>query len=244
MNINLSHLTGNDKDNEKLSSINGNLPEAHLVFSGPFVGSASIKLGASPAFDIVIEGRRIQRIDLNPVSARFDLKLPAPLNFNGVTVLNLQLSYASEVKTWTVKLLRMAWLGKQFDAEAKLGEWLSSITEDIPPAKNPLVLKLTKDRHGFPIDDWGLAVSPMIWTSALDAVDTHILNAGIFADSNGHAIFVLIPESNTPHWFEKASPGLNLIGLEHTEFRSKSQEWRIAPLAIGFPLYSGDRSAV
>ena len=104
------------------------------------------------------------------------------------------------------------------------------------------VLKLVS-QSGFPIDRWGLAVSPMKWAARSINFD-HVLNAGVFADAFKRNIFVIIPESTTTYMGNKASPGLNLIGLKDAALGSKSSEWRIAPLAIAYPLYSSESPAM
>ena len=239
MRINLSRLSGNAEDNKELLHIDGDLPKKRRNLIGPFEGTARIEPTRSPAFDI--DGRWIQSILLEPQAALFRLKVPAPLKFKGVTDLELHLSYAAHTDTWTVELMSMAWLHFGNNAKARLGEWLIDVKRTEVP-----VLEL-KDQRGFPIDDWGLAASWMKWAARGEPF-AHVLNTGIFADAKGRNIFVIIPESNTPYMGDPgsprlASPGLNLIGLQKTALGSNASEWRVAPLGIAFPLYSGERPA-
>ena len=100
---------------------------------------------------------------MQPGAARFDLKVPAPLKFEGVTELELRLSYAKSTGTWTVEFLSVAWLKYGYKAVAGLGQWLQDAQRHGVP-----VLKLD-DQRGFPIDEWGLAVEPMKWAKASEA---------------------------------------------------------------------------
>ncbi|PTQ79312.1 hypothetical protein C8R21_13024 [Nitrosospira multiformis] len=234
MRINLSRLTGNAVLSEKLLQINGDLPEKSVVFPGPFSGSANIEPTGSHAFDI--DGEWIHSIELDPTAARFNLKVPAPLKFNGVIYLELHLTYSAQADQWTVELMSTAWFHYKFNARAMLGEWLMHVERREPP-----VLKV-KGRRGFPIDEWGLVVSPMKWIAADDTFD-HVLNAGIFGDVNGRNNFVIIPESNTGRLYE-ASGGLKLLGLQKTALGSKAEEWRVIPLAIAFPLHRNEPLAM
>lgn len=237
MRIDLSFLAGNSERNAELADLDVDRLRERLEFGGPFSGVASIRYTDAPAYEL--EGRRIQHITLEPGAARFDLKVPAPLKFKGVTELELRLSYARTTDGWTVEFLSVAWLHYGYPAVAGLGQWLHDVQRHEIP-----VLKLDGKR-GFPIDEWGLTVAPMLWRALPDSQFSHRLNAGIFADARQRHSLVLIPESNTSQYMkDAAAPGLDLIGLQNTALSSGASNWRIAPLVLAFPLHHGDRPAM
>ncbi len=233
MRIDLSLLKGNFERDATLANLDVALLREQREFRGPFAGVAGIEPTDAPAFEL--DGRWIDYIALAPGAARFDLKVPAPLKFEGVTELELRLSYAKSAGTWTVEFLSVAWLKYGYKAVAGLGQWLQDAQRHGVP-----VLKLD-DQRGFPIDEWGLAVEPMKWAKASEAY-AHVMNAGIFADARQRHSLVIVPESNTP-FMKLAAPGLNLIGLQGAALGSRASNWRIAPLALSFPLHRGDSPA-
>lgn len=234
MRIDLSLLWGDFEPNAKLSNLDVGLLQERLEFSGPFSGVASIQHTDAPMLEL--DGRWLQHIALQPGVARFDLKVPAPLRFKGVSELEFRLSYAKSTDSWTVEYLSVAWFHYGYTADGGLGQWLHDAKRhEIPVLKRDGV-------GGFPIDEWGLTVSPMQWTARGNPF-AHRLNVGIFADVQQCHSLVLIPESNTSYMKDAAAPGLNLIDLQQTALGSGASGWRIAPLALAFPLHRGDRPA-
>ncbi len=236
MRINLSLLIGTAEQNAKFASLDRDLPGQREAFGGPFRGAACIEPTGSVAFDL--DGRWIQSIELKPAAAFFRLKVPAPLMFKGVTDLELYFSYDGATDAWSVGLVPMAWLRyPENKVEARLGDWLIDVRERKAPRFEMKMLGTS----GFPIDKWGLAVSPMKWTKRWPGWDEHFMNAGVFADPNGHASFVIIPEANTANnEINPASPGLSLIGLQLVALGSPNLTWRVAPLALVFPLHGDE----
>ena len=269
MRIDLSGLIGGGGKSVWLELIDCKRLKKSLSFSGPFSGAVSIEASVPPATNVplatsippatTIDGERIQSISLVLGRAEFRLSVPVPVKFEQQSKIELLLIYASGTDTWTVELTAVKWFRHAHNAKANLGEWLRDVKQN-----RPTVLK-TKRKRGFPIDHWGLAISPMNWAARqrncglLDwfglefspirwvtrgASFIHVLNAGVFAPISGRWMLVLVPEANRPYMWDVVSPGLNLFGLKNAALGSKSVEWRLAPLALAFPLHTPRHAAM
>jgi hypothetical protein len=234
MRIDLSLLIGNAEQYEKFRALgDGKLPSQKKSFEGPFGGLLRIEPTGWPGF--AVDGRFVRSIELDPDAARIEVTLPVPLTFRGVRELELHFSYSQAGDAWTVGLKPMAWLehDKPTDkVEGMLGRWMLGLNGE----DHRLEMKgLTS---GFPIDDWGLAVPPMQWTrNALE----HFINIGVFVDADGRGNLVIVPQANSNS--EKTSaPGLNFAGLQDAPLGSLAQGWRVAPLALSFPLHESERT--
>ncbi|MEG0939561.1 MAG: hypothetical protein RSE32_07385 [Comamonas sp.] len=233
MRIDLSPLIGTAEDNRAFASLRQNLPSGRLEFSGPFRGTASIEPTGSQQFRVA--GNWIQAIVLDTSFALLALRIPAPLRFKGVENLDLYLSYHGPTDSWTAGLVPMAWFRRKDDKiEALVGDWMIDVNRSEAP-------RIDMDgMTGFPIDDWGLAIKPMRWTRRAE----HYINAGIFVSAEGRLRFLLAPEADTADSVvNPASPGLNLLGLKREALSSRTPTWRVAPLAMAFPLDKEEHSA-
>jgi len=226
MRIDLSRLSSSTKEEDpRLAVLKGELPTADDNFKGRFTGVATIDDGP-----FAIDGRWIRSIAVGPNGARIEVAIPVPLMFKAVEHLELYFSYDRARDQWTTGLKLMRWLADEDPIEAVLGEWLKNkATGNTPSFRTRF-----NDPAGFPLDDWGLAGSPMKWSRVHD----HHLNAGVFFDANDRPQLVIAPESETLYKLDPASPGLQLAGLETTALGSEAWNSRFAPLVLAFPLYA------
>lgn len=225
MRIDLSRLSSSTRgEGPRLDALKGELPTADDDFKGRFSGVATIDDG-----HFAIDGRWIRNIAVGPNGARIDVAIPVPLMFNEVKELELYFAYDRASDQWTTGLKPMKWLADKDPIEAVLGEWLKNKAT----GNKPSFRMRFNDPAGFPLDDWGLAGSPMQWSRVHD----HHLNAGVFFDAKDRPQFVIAPESETTYKLDPASPGLQVIELETSAMGSETSNSRFAPLVLAFPLY-------